>query len=91
MPRPYKARWGVKNYKRKTPHFTPDSFNEVHECPHCGGKHFECSKQLSIRHGYYRVYGYLCKRIIWRIRCGNKKCQTPIGVILKPEYWDSAI
>ena len=92
MARPRRnPRWSISHIFKKFAHYTPDSFDKIESCAKCGAKHFECAKQLPTKHDYYRAYGYLCKRIVWRIRCGNKSCQTPLGVILKPEYWDSAL
>ncbi len=75
---------------KKRPHYTPDSFHEVRECPKCKSTHFSIERPLNLKYNYYRTYGYRSKHVVWRIRCGNRRCSTPFGVILKPQYWDSA-
>lgn len=80
-------------YSAKRTKYTSDSFHEEHnQCGMCGGTAFNHERPLPTtkRPHYYRTYGYRTDRVQWRIRCANKSCSEPYGVILKLELWDSA-
>lgn len=80
-----------QKYQLKRPKFTVDSFYQTKNvCKICKGTHFHCELQGKPNQPYYRIYGYQTRRVLWKIRCANASCYQPYGVILKPEFHDSA-
>ena len=93
-PRMHADRYAVQHEKFtiKRPKLTVDQFHQGdHQCPKCQSRHFVLEKTLMTEYTLkYRTYGYPTRRILWKIRCNNKKCTEPYAVIPKREYWDSA-
>lgn len=78
-------------YSTKRTKYTPETFHaEKNQCSVCDGTHFFHEKQQPPTQRHYRTYGYQTIRVLWRIKCANPSCYQPYGVILKPEYHDSA-
>ena len=85
----YHNNW--QKFCQKRPKFTAEQFHIAdNQCEVCGNRHFLITKQLPVVQQHYRMWGYQTRRIEWRIQCATKNCNEPLGVILKPEYWDSA-
>ena len=79
-------------YSFKRTKYTSDSFHaEKNQCGMCGGTRFLSERPMPTTKipAHYRTYGYKTDRVQWRIRCGNKSCSEPYGVILKLTEWDS--
>ena len=77
-------------YCLKRPKLTPQQFHEQSQCEQCGGNHMLAEKPFQGKYSYYRTYGYRTQRVMWKIRCANRKCGTPFAVILKEDCVDSA-
>lgn len=80
-----------QKYAIKRPKLTSQQFHDDdHQCPRCESRHFICERPLEPRQKHYRSYGYLTRRVLWKIRCGTPSCAEPYAVILKLTEWDSA-
>jgi hypothetical protein len=93
MGRPQLSRnaYYANKYTTKRRKITSEQFDqEKVQCERCGGNRMLSERPFEIKYSYYRTYGYLTRRIQWKIRCGNTLCQQPYAVILKPEFYDSA-